>query len=186
MADRRETLKIIGAVGTTCAFPFAADELYGQHVHSSSSIPSDPAEPEFFKPAEFLLLARITDLIIPPTETPGASAAGVPLYIDTVVRGNAQHRKRFRSGLKGLDSEARKRFRRTFVTLSFDQQMSIVQPLSDAIDKREPRTDAERFFRVLKNITADGYYTSRIGLVDELGYAGNTVLGQFPECVHEH
>src|SRR5205085_10719405 len=43
------------------------------------------------------------------------------------------------------------------------------------------------FFRLLKNLTADGYYTSRIGLVDELGYTGNTALGQFPSCpVPEH
>jgi hypothetical protein len=36
-------------------------------------------------------------------------------------------------------------------------------------------------------MTADGYYTSRVGLVDELGYKGNTVLAAFPECTHpEH
>ena len=39
-----------------------------------------------------------------------------------------------------------------------------------------------RFFRLIKNLTADGYYTSRIGLVEELGYAGNTALGRFPAC----
>ncbi len=33
MTNRREALKIIGAVGATCVFPFAANELYGQHVH---------------------------------------------------------------------------------------------------------------------------------------------------------
>ena len=43
------------------------------------------------------------------------------------------------------------------------------------------------FFRLLKNLTADGYYTSRVGLVDELGYKGNTALPQFPSCtVPEH
>ena len=35
MQTRREALKIIGAVGVTCAFPFSANELYGQHVHPS-------------------------------------------------------------------------------------------------------------------------------------------------------
>jgi hypothetical protein len=44
-----------------------------------------------------------------------------------------------------------------------------------------------RMFRLIKNLTADGYYTSRTGLVDELGYAGNTALGAFPGCaVPEH
>jgi hypothetical protein len=44
-----------------------------------------------------------------------------------------------------------------------------------------------RFFRLVKNLTADGYYTSRLGLLEELGYTGNTVLARFPECsVPEH
>jgi hypothetical protein len=44
-----------------------------------------------------------------------------------------------------------------------------------------------RFFGLLKNLTADGYYTSRVGLLDELGYKGNTALARFPSCtVPEH
>ena len=42
-----------------------------------------------------------------------------------------------------------------------------------------------RFFRLLKNLTADGYYTSRVGLLDELGYGGNTAMLTFPSCVPE-
>jgi hypothetical protein len=43
------------------------------------------------------------------------------------------------------------------------------------------------FFRLIKNLTADGYYTSRVGLLEELGYAGNTMLARFPACsVPEH
>ena len=39
-----------------------------------------------------------------------------------------------------------------------------------------------RFFRLIKNLTADGYYTSRAGLLEELGYSGNTYLARFPVC----
>jgi hypothetical protein len=35
-------------------------------------------------------------------------------------------------------------------------------------------------------LTADGYYTSQIGLMDELGYKGNMALAAYPDCVHEH
>jgi hypothetical protein len=42
-------------------------------------------------------------------------------------------------------------------------------------------------FRLVKNLTADGYYTSRVGLLEELGYTGNTALAQFRACeVREH
>ena len=44
-----------------------------------------------------------------------------------------------------------------------------------------------RLFRLIKNLTADGYYTSRAGLLEELGYKGNTMLASFPSCdVREH
>jgi hypothetical protein len=58
--QRRNALKIIGAVGTTCAFPFAADELYGQQDHSAHAVPgkqAPAAPPKYFKPAEMKLLA---------------------------------------------------------------------------------------------------------------------------------
>ena len=86
MQTRREALKIIGAVGVTCAFPFSANELYGQHVHNHEALQeAQPPTPKFFNPAQLLIISRLTDLIIPPTDTPGAAAAGVPAYIDLVV-----------------------------------------------------------------------------------------------------
>jgi hypothetical protein len=43
------------------------------------------------------------------------------------------------------------------------------------------------FFHALKNLTADGYYTSRIGLMQELGYNGDAVLAAFPQStIPEH
>ncbi|MBI1788468.1 MAG: gluconate 2-dehydrogenase subunit 3 family protein [Acidobacteria bacterium] len=189
MESRRESLKIIGAIGATCAFPFAADELYGQHAHPPSrppAVPEEPFQPMFFKKAEYQALSRLADLIIPPTGTPGAVGAGVPRYIDQVVSANAEHRTRFRAGLRWLDRESKKRFGKRFVRLTEERQTELLAPLSQAVDARRARTAPEHFFRVVKNMTADGYYTSRTGLVEELGYAGNTVLAQFPECLHEH
>ena len=176
MPDRRETLKIIGAIGTTCAFPFASDELYGQHVHPPPGAQSVYGTPKFFTKEELRTLSRIADLIIPETDTPGAAEAGVPSYIDYVVNTNDGWKKLFREGLAGLHSAG-------FDALSEQEQVAV---LEKHIDK--PGDDSQtRFFRVLKNMTADGYYTSKAGLVDELGYKGNTVLESFPSCeIPEH
>jgi hypothetical protein len=63
-------------------------------------------------------------------------------------------------------------------------------PARPAVAVRNDRSDAgmpARFFRLIKNLTADGYYTSRVGLLDELGYVGNTYRASFPQCqVPEH
>ncbi len=199
MDSRRDTLKIIGAIGTTCAFPFSADELYGQHVHSAAMAPLAPAgpyQPKFFTAPELATVSRLADLIIPKTDTPGAVEAGVPQYIDFVVSANTEHQKRCREGIAWIDQHAKKNFSKPFLQLSEAQQIQLLRPLSEAAD-RAPETiataDPDRirstgaaFFRVIKNLTADGYYTSQAGLVQELGYKGNTALPAFPECTHEH
>jgi hypothetical protein len=177
MQSRREALKIIGAVGVTCAFPFSANELYGQHVHQllpaapQEGKPGAPFAPKFFTPAQFLVVSRLSDLIIPPTETPGAAAAG----------------------LQSLDRISQSRFSGSgFLQLTEAQQVEILTSLSEAAEQKRPATetvaggDAE-FFRAIKNLTADGYYTSRIGLMQELGYNGDAVLAAFPAVtVPEH
>jgi gluconate 2-dehydrogenase gamma chain len=244
---------MLGAIGATCAFPFAGDELYGQHVHTTlAQTPAPgPYAPAFFTPAEYARLSRLTDVIIPPTDTPGASAAGVPEYIDRVVTLNAEHQPLIRAGLLWLEQQATGRYSREFLLLDEAEHIAILQPLSDEIDRQQReaqrgrfRTEAssdsratalaqgkqgkevyyvaltdkdppfdsrakalaqgrpastapvaldadpgmpERFFRLIKNLTADGYYTSRVGLLQELGYTGNTALAKFPVCsVPEH
>lgn len=241
---------MLGAIGATCAFPFAGDELYGQHVHTTlaQTPPLGPYKPAFFTPAEYATLSRLTDAIIPATETPAAAAAGVPEYIDRVVTLNKEHQPLIRAGLAWLERQAKARFSREFLLLGEAEHIAILQPLSDEIDRQRREalrgrfrafdsranalapfdsrvnalaqgrqgkemyyvaiTDRDlqarpgagrpipveadpsmpvRFFRLVKNLTADGYYTSRVGLLEELGYAGNTALAKFPVCsVPEH
>lgn len=222
---RRQALHMLGAIGVTCAFPFAGDELYGQHVHMalSQAPPTGPYTPAFFTPAEYASLSRLTDVIIPATDTPGATAAGVPEYIDRVVALNAEHQPLVRAGLAWLGRQASTRFSREFLSLTDAEQVAILQPLSSVVDRQQreaqqrrfrtegkgaavyyvavtdrdplarspssvpltPETDADlpvRFFRLMKNLTADGYYTSRVGLLQELEYPGNRALAQFPSC----
>lgn len=221
---------MLGAIGATCAFPFGGDELYGQHVHATlaQTASREPYAPTFFTSSEYALLGRLSDVIIPPTETPGAAAAGVPEYIDRVVTLNKEHQPLVRAGLAWLERQAEARFSRPFAALDESEHIALLQPLSDELDRKhreaqrqrfrtEPQgkavyyvaiTDRDpparpgvttpaaaesdpglpvRFFRLVKNLTADGYYTSRAGLLEELGYAGNVALARFPGCaVPEH
>ncbi len=144
---RRYALKMLGTVGLTCAFPFSGDELYGQHVHVTlAQTPAPgPYAPAFFTPEEFATLARLTDVIIPPTNTPGASAAGVPEYIDRVVSLNAEHQALIRAGLAWLERQAKDRYSREFLSLEEAQHVAILQPLSDEVDRRQREALRARF-----------------------------------------
>ena len=188
--DRRGALKILGAIGASCTTPIAGDELFGrtaeEHQHSAGEQAALPAKLIFFTAADFETISRIADLIIPATGTPGAIAAGVPAYIDLIVSRNSSHQSLVSDGLRWLDEEARRTANKRFLGLTQQQQLAILQPLCDAADAGKTQGRLTQFFVLIKALTADGYYTSRIGLMEELGYKGNTVLASYPECVHEH
>jgi gluconate 2-dehydrogenase gamma chain len=190
MANRRESLKIIGAIGTTCAFPFSADELYGQHVHTPAAAqiaPQGPYTAKSFTAAQFRTMSQMAERIIPATDTPGAIGAGVPQYIDQVVSANPEHKRVFHAGLAWIDKESGRRFRKRFVELSEPQQVELLTPLSAAVDAGRESGIGEKVFGLVKRLAADGYYTSQVGLVRELGYAGNTAMEKFPTCdIPEH
>ena len=93
-------------------------------------------------------------------------------------------------GLRWLDEESERIASRKFLQLDEAAQLSILEPLCEQAERvateHEIRPRNVEFFRVIKALTADGYYTSKIGLLEELGYKGNTVMQSFPDCVHEH
>ena len=181
--DRRSLLRIIGSIGATCAFPFASEDLYGQtHEHAHETGPQTPL-PHFFNERDFKTISRIAELIIPETDTPGAVGAGVPEYIDALVARNTDHQLVVADGLRWLDAEAQRAAQKNFVELTEAQQLQILAPLCAAYDANiDNRARNVQFFGLIKNLTADGYYTSRIGLMNELRYQGNKILSSYPEC----
>jgi hypothetical protein len=181
--DRRGALKIISAIGATCANPYAGEELYGQttseHHHDNAPPAPAPANPVFFNEADFRVISRIADLIIPATDTPGAVGAGVPIYIDSVIAKNKGQQTLAKEGLQWLAGKS-------FMDLNESDQLAILLPLCEASDAGDLKQKSVQFFHMMKNLTADGYYTSQIGLLKELGYSGNTAMAEFPTCTHEH
>lgn len=181
--DRRGALKILGAIGATCAHPFAGDELFGQTAQRG---PAPETQVTFLRGDDFKVMSRVTDLIIPRTNTPGAIDAGVPVYVDNIIGSNGNHQELAAEGLRFLASQAQAAGRKPFLNLTEAQQLQILEPLCEAWDNHSgPQAELPRsvqFFGLLKSLTADGYYTSRPGLMDELGYRGNHALGGYPAC----
>src|SRR5918992_3958321 len=137
--SRRDALKILGAIGGTCAFPFSANELYGQQapvtppkqVHQHAGPPERPVavpgrvKPGYFSDTEFEVISKLAELIIPATDTPGALEAGVPAYIDSVVGANKELQAIFRPGLVALDEKSRREHGEPFIKLSNEQQIAV-------------------------------------------------------------
>ena len=143
-------------------------EVIVQTLAAAAMLPvlGQPPAPTTLPAGDLRLLTRLVDLIIPRTDTPGASDAGVPSYIDTLAARHPALAREIRSALAAL-REAK------FLDLPEDRQTALLLE-SPALN-------------TLKDLTISGYYSSREGLVTELGWHGNTYLAEFPGCTHpEH
>jgi hypothetical protein len=168
--ERRTALKIV-SLG---ALAPAARRSWGQIVNSAPG--QDGHQLEFFTPEEEKLLDALMELIIPADDhSPGAHAARVSLFADRMVAASdAAIQKRWREGLARMRETA--------------ARTSLAEALARAAEHEdEPQTELEHFFVTLKQMTINGYYTSAIGLHQDLQYQGNTYLAVFPGCTHpEH
>ena len=139
----------------------------------------------FFEAAEMALLDELTEMIIPQDEhSGGARAAGVAAYVDgrlgdydVSIPDLREERERWKAGLALVDAASREISGTSFLAASPEQRTAALTRL--AAGEEDPKTDGERFFVELKHWTAIGYYTSRIGIHDEMEYKGNTLLMEF-------
>ena len=193
--SRRAALKVIAVgVGSASALQILDNDVLGQHKHPDMKMDRSPAASvpatevaRFFNPQEMETIATISDLIIPTDEhSPGARAAGASGFIDLMVNESPNETKAlWRDGLAAVERMSQLQFSATFIQASHEQQISLLKTISR--NERRPKKIEERFFVAIKSLTVDAYYTSAIGIHQDLRYQGNAVLKEFVGCTHpEH
>lgn len=116
------------------------------------------------------LVATLSELIIPTTDTPGARAAGVNEFIDLMMTDwyPPEARDRFIAGLTNVDERAGSAHNAAFVDCTEAQQTAILSELEQ--EGMAAGGPGRPFFPMLKELTLTGYYTSEIGASQELKY----------------
>lgn len=190
--DRRAAIKSMAVgVGTVSSLPIL-DNLASAQGHQHQAAVPRVAEavakvPAFFNKRQYATITELASLIIPTDETPGAREAKVNEYIDLIVGESPfEVQKVFLDGLAWLDKTSKERHRKAFVDLSNAQQVGLLTEISKIKNPAPLEETPAKFFKAIKDMTIDGFYTSKVG-IEELGYIGNTVLDEFPGCTHpEH
>jgi gluconate 2-dehydrogenase gamma chain len=128
----------------------------------------------FFNMAEMATLKILVDIIIPADGKSGsASQAGVPDFIEFIAKDMPQHQTPLKGGLMWLDSISKKTFNKKFSGLGSVDRLQIVDLIAYPKKAKPEHSQGVSFFNLMRNLTATGFFTSKIGMED-LGYKGNT------------
>jgi hypothetical protein len=166
---RRQALRRVGALlGGVVSAPTVAGVLSGCQRQGGSDW-----TPSVLSAAQNEMIDTMAEIMIPATDTPGASAANVNRFIDAIVGESwlEEDRKRFMSGLEETQARAKRQHGAPFGELSGEQQTAFVAELDEehfGADAEESDREEPPFYRSLKELVIVGYYTSEVGATQEL------------------
>ena len=167
--SRRDVLRVAAAVAV---IPIAAVPLAAQSTGNYT--------PAFFTAKEFRLVDELGEIIIPADDhSPGAKAAGVAAVIDKALAESFDDppREDWRDGLKVVDALCREMHGVAFLDATAEQRVAVISRM--ARNEEDPKKPEELFFHRLKGRVAHAYYSSKIGIHQEIEYKGNSILEEF-------
>jgi gluconate 2-dehydrogenase gamma chain len=184
---RRAVLKslTVGALTGSVmrVIPLQAAE-HAHHMIAAEKESTGTYVPRFFHASSYKTLQALCDTILPPdADAGGAVEAGAPEFIDLLTSENIEYQSTLAGGLAWLDSTCKTRYSKAYLECSTQQQKEVLDLIAyrKNADKDEALTQAVEFFSLLRSMTADGFFTSKIG-IHYLGYKGNTYITHFPGC----
>jgi hypothetical protein len=184
--ERREILRILAMAAGVATFPgFSKWTFACSHIGNTlAEIKPAVYRPVFFSVTEYALVERLTDLIIPADDTPGARDAGVAEFVDLMVSRDPELQRDFEAGLRWLDTRSQETWGQAFVMLNPDQQTTLLESLAYRKKFRAGDQPGRKFLDLVREYTVMGFYTSEIGL-KELDFPGLRFYAESPACPHK-
>jgi gluconate 2-dehydrogenase subunit 3-like protein len=184
--DLLRNLTVSAAAGSVLrVIPAEAAALAHQMVHEAKAAsPAGKYTPNFFPAHQYATLVILCGTIIPKGErSGGAVEAGAPEFIDLLTSENEDYQLEFGGGLMWLDNFCSDRYDATFLDSTPPQQKEVLDLIAFRKNAASDPSLSQgvAFFARLRQMTCDGFYTSKIG-IEDLQYIGNTALASFPGC----
>jgi gluconate 2-dehydrogenase gamma chain len=187
--SRRDILKTLAlsAVGGSVlqVIPAQAAEYAHQTVQKAkAAAASGKYTPKYFTPHQYETLTSLCETIIPKDEKSGGGIeAGAPEFIDLLTSENEKYQLKLGGGLYWLDGFCTDRYTDPYLNCTPDQRKSILDLIAFRKNAKADPTLSQGvvFFALVRNLTCDAFYTSKIGIAD-LQYIGNSALPEFPGC----
>jgi gluconate 2-dehydrogenase subunit 3-like protein len=185
--SRRDVLKSLamGAAASSVSrvIPAQAAE-YAHRMIAAEKAATKVYVPKFFPVHEYKTLQSLCETIFPAdSDSGGAVEAGAPEFIDLLTSENTEYQRILGGGLMWLDATCSERYGKAYLDCAPAQQKEILDLIAyrnNAV-ANPSLSQAVDFFSFLRNMTADGFFTSEIG-IKYLGYIGSTFLKEWPGC----
>lgn len=187
---RRTVLKMMAAAPAAAAITWTPAEAAQAHEHAhaarqTAARTKAPYKPKFFTAHEWTTVTILVDLIIPRDERSGsATDVGVPEFMDFIVNDQPPRQNAMRGGLRWLDTQCEKRFDKTFVDCTDVQRTEVLDDIAWPQKARPEMSHGVAFFNSFRDLTATGFWTTKIGMAD-LQYTGNTFVPNWKGCPDE-
>ena len=184
--DVLKTLAMSAAGGSVLqVIPAEAAELAHQMVHKEkAAAPAGKYTPKYFTARQFEALTSLCDTIIPKDEkSGGAVEAGAPEFIDLLTSENEEFQLALGGGLMWLDHYCADHYEKSYLECTPEQRKDVIDLIAYRKNaKATPELhQGVAFFAFLRNMTCDGFYTSKIG-IEDLQYIGNVTRSEWPGC----
>jgi gluconate 2-dehydrogenase gamma chain len=187
--SRRDILKSLTLTAATGSvlrvIPLEAAAYAHRMVRAERMSAADQVyAPKFFSAHAYKTLQALCQTIIPSDDdAKGANEAGAPEFIDLITSENQDYQIALGGGLMWLDNTCVDRYGKVYLDCTSAQQKEILDLIAYRKNATQDRSLGQgiEFFAFLRRLTADGYFTSEIG-IEYLGYIGNTYLKEFPGC----
>jgi hypothetical protein len=185
---RREALGLMASIPLATTLEFAPDALERASRAAERAVGTAPAAgfaPSFFTPHEWETVRLLADLVIPrDTRSGSATDALVPEFMDFIMMEYTGQQLPMRGGLAWLDRESRERFGQPFTGLQAAQRTAILDDIAYPARARPELSQGVAFFTRFRDLTASGFFSSRMGMQD-LRYMGNTAVMEWTVCPPE-
>ncbi len=180
---RRDTLKAIGLSGFGLAVgpveaavpppPTPGVKVPGGRLKHEAERDARLMAEKFFTPQELKTVTILCDIIIPADAKSGsASQAGVPAFIEFMMKDQPNNQTPMRGGLAWLDNQCRKRYGKPFAEMPRAQQIEMVDMIAYPKLAKPEMSQGVAFFNMMRNYTATGFFTTKMG-IEDIGYKGN-------------
>jgi gluconate 2-dehydrogenase subunit 3-like protein len=185
--NRRDVLKVLlAAPAATFSWTDAeAAQAAASAQAARAATTAKPFVPKFFTATEFRLVRVLADMIIPKDERSGsATDAGVPEFMDFMMIDQPTRQIAMRGGLAWLDVECQQRFDKTFLDCSGAERTAVLDDIAWPSRAKPEFAHGVAFFSNLRDLTASGFWTTRMG-IDDLQYLGNRSVARWNGCPDE-